>query len=160
MQQQSQQPAKSTSGLPASCKTQAGLRRSLQLSISTMGKYRPKHILACFLGVMENVEDWCQPPRYRLVGVTSTCFIEGLWTRLWPDHNVATCTRKPGFIETVCGTFQTKLAENWDDKLTQSVPSSQSSPCTLHSGRLYFFISYVQFVQGCKNMYIWPFDHT
>ena len=34
----------------------------------------------------------------------------------WP---VATCTRKPGSIETVCGTFQTKSAKNWDDKLTQ-----------------------------------------
>ena len=29
-------------------------------------------------------------------------------------------TRKPGSIETVCGTFQTKSAENWDDELTQS----------------------------------------
>jgi len=29
-------------------------------------------------------------------------------------------TRKPGSIETVCGTFQTKVAENWDDELTQS----------------------------------------
>ena len=29
-------------------------------------------------------------------------------------------TSKPGSIETVCGTFQTKSAENRDDELTQS----------------------------------------
>ena len=29
-------------------------------------------------------------------------------------------TRKPGSIETVFGTFQTKSAKNWDDELTQS----------------------------------------
>ena len=29
-------------------------------------------------------------------------------------------TRKPGSIEIVCGTFQMKSAENWDNELTQS----------------------------------------
>ena len=52
------------------------------------------------------------------------------------SHLQPVATRKPGSIETVCGTFQTKSAENCDDELTQS--AHLRNPCLV----LYTTVSY------------------
>ena len=55
------------------------------------------------------------------------------------SHLQPVATRKPGSIETICGTFQTKAAENCDDELTQS--AHLRNPClALHTTVGYTFL--------------------
>ena len=55
------------------------------------------------------------------------------------SHLQPVATRKPGSIETICGTFQTKVAENCDDELTQS--AHLRNPClALHTTVGYTFL--------------------